>query len=96
MGAFGAYAMAEYGEEASIPLETQIRWHLSSNHYPPVPVGMIAPCVEAIDKANEGDWDGEITLPEGFSWRGRTEVPAHVLVEEFHLDAWIVGDDEDY
>lgn len=96
MGAFSAHAMADYGQESGMSLELQIRWHLSSNHYPPVPVIMIAPCVEAITKANEGEWDDDIVLPEGVSWRGNTVVPAHVLVEEFHLDAWIVGDDEDY
>jgi hypothetical protein len=86
MGALQAMAMAE----ASITLEQQIEWHLTSNHYPPVPSIMVQPCIEAIDNANEGDWDAEITLPEGVSWKGLTEAPTYAIVEQHHLSHWII------
>lgn len=87
MGRLQAEAMAA---EDFLPLEAQLRWHLQSNHYPPVPSSMVPVCIEAIDEANEGNWDSAITLPEGVSWKGLTEAPVHAIVEAHHLDTWII------
>ena len=79
----------------NLDIETQIGIHLKSNHYPPVPDIMIEPCVEAIDAVNDlGLWDLEIPLPEGVSWRGLTTAPAHAIIEQHHLDAWIIEREE--
>lgn len=79
----------------SLSIEDQIRIHLSSNHYPPVPKTMIQPCIEAIDAVNDaGLWDLEIPLPEGVSWRGLTTAPAHAIIEAHHLNAWIIEREE--
>jgi len=86
MGALQAIAMAE----ASISLEQQIEWHLTTNHYPPVPPIMVQTCIEAIDEANDGNWDINITLPEGVSWRGLTTCPVYAIVEQHHLEPWII------
>ena len=86
MGALQAIAMAE----ASISLEQQVEWHLTTNHYPPVPPIMVQTCIEAIDEANDGNWDGEITLPEGVSWQGLTTAPVYAIVEQHHLEHWII------
>lgn len=90
MGRLQAEAMAEYAMEASIPFETQIEWHLRANHYPPVSNTMVPVCIEAIDEANEGNWDKLITLPSGVSYKGLTEAPVHAIVEQHHLDTWII------
>jgi len=75
----------------SLDIETQIAIHLSSNHYPPVPKEMIAPCIEAIDAVNDlGLWDLEIPLPQGVSWRGLTTAPAWAIIEQHHLNAWLI------
>lgn len=87
MGRFQAEAMAA---EDFIPLENQIQWHLTSNHYPPVPVAMVPVCIEAIDHANEGNWEEMIKLPEGISWLGQSMSPVHAIVEQHHLDTWII------
>lgn len=92
MGRLQAEALAA---EDFLPLESQLRWHLTSNHYPPVPDIMIPVCIEAIDNANEGDWDAEITLPEGVSWKGLTEAPTHAIVEQHHLETWIIESELD-
>lgn len=76
-------------------LERGLAIHLTSNHYPPVPVYMVQPCVDAIDAANAEDYDTLIELPEGVSYRGASAVPAHVIINEFHLGAW-VDVDQDY
>ena len=87
MGRLQAEVLAS---EDFLPLESQLRWHLTSNHYPPVPTSMIPVCIEAIDKANEGEWDEMISLPEGIEWRGSTMSPVHAIVEQHHLDTWII------
>jgi hypothetical protein len=92
MGRFQAEAMAA---EDFIPLEGQLRWHLTANHYPPVPVEMVPICIEAIDEANEGNWDKMIKLPEGISWRGEAMSPVYAIVEAHHLDTWIIESELD-
>ena len=86
MGALSAIAMAE----ASITLEQQISWHLTVNHYPPIPEYMVEPCIEAIDLVNEGNWTEKVYLPEGVTWRGLIAAPAGVIVEQYHLEPWII------
>lgn len=87
MGRMQAEALAA---EDFLPLEAQLQWHLSSNHYPPVPAEMVPVCIEAIDLANEGKWEAMVELPEGTLWRGREMSPVHAIVEQHHLDTWII------
>ena len=80
----------------SLTIEDQIRIHLTSNHYPPVPVTMVPACIEAIDAVNDaGLWDLEIPLPEGVTYQGLTTAPAHAIIEAHHLNAWLI-EREDY
>jgi len=85
MGSLQAMDIAE----SDLDLESQIRYQLRSNHYPPVPESMIPVCIEAIDYANEGEWEEMITLPEGVSWKGEPCAPVHAIVEGHHLEFWI-------
>lgn len=71
-----------------------LEWHLSSNHYPPVPHSMVGPCLEAIHNANGGEWDAPVQLPEGVQWRGQTSCPTVALIEGLHLADFLEGDDE--
>ena len=74
-----------------LDIEQQIAIQLRSNHYPPVPLSMVKPCIEAIDAVNDlGLWDAPIELPEGISWRGETHAPASAIIEAHHLDAWLI------
>ena len=92
MGSTFAHDLSLFDDMA---IERQIGIHLSANHYPPVPAFMIQPCVEAIDAVNDaGLWDLEIPLPEGVSWRGLTTAPAHAIIEQHHLDAWLIEREE--
>ena len=78
-----------------LDLETQIGIHLSSNHYPPVPSFMVPVCIEAIDAVNDlGLWDLDIPLPEGVTWRGLTTAPAHAIISNHHLEAWLIEREE--
>lgn len=91
MGALHAIELAE----SDLDLETQIRFQLRSNHYPPAPESMIPVCIEAIDKANEGEWEEFITLPEGISWKGEPAAPVYAIIEQHHLEFWIAESELD-
>jgi hypothetical protein len=79
-----------------LDIETQMSIHLSANHYPPVPKSMIRPCIEAIDAVNDlGLWNADIEMPEGVTYKGLTTAPAWAIIEQHHLDAWII-EREDY
>jgi len=68
---------------------------LTSNHYPPVPAMMVPTCIEAIDLANDGEWDSLVSLPEGVLWKGQAVSPVHAIVEQHHLETWIIESELD-
>jgi hypothetical protein len=82
------------GVVPSLTLEAQIEIHLTSNHYPPVPLSMVKPCIEAIDAYWEGDGSSQIDL-NGNIWRGQSTAPAWAIIEGHHLDAWVSDYDEE-
>jgi hypothetical protein len=75
--------------ESDLSLRDSIAIHLRGNHYPPVPLSMVEPCLEAIEACNDEMNSKLITLPEGVTWRGSVEAPAWAIVEAHHLNAWI-------
>ena len=76
-----------------LDLEIAIGYHLQGNHYPPVPLSMVEPCIEAIDAFYVEDYNREIALPEGISWRGQVTAPASAIVDAHHLNAWLPEED---
>ncbi len=80
--------------EEELGLETGLAYHLQANHYPPVPVAMVQPCIDAIDAYWEEDYSRTIELPAGISWRGQTSCPASAIVDAHHLDAWLREEEE--
>jgi hypothetical protein len=93
MGSTFAHDLALFDD---MTIERQIRIHLSANHYPPVPAEMVQPCVEAIDAVNDaGLWHLEIPLPKGVFYKGNlTTAPAHAIIDQHHLEAWIIEREE--
>ena len=76
-----------------LDLEVAIGYHLQGNHYPPVPLSMVEPCIDAIDAYYDEDYNREIALPEGISWRGQVTAPASAIVDAHHLNAWLPEED---
>jgi hypothetical protein len=76
-----------------LDIEVAIGYHLQGNHYPPVPLSMVDPCIEAIDAFYDEDYNREIALPEGISWRGQVTAPASAIIEQHHLEAWLPEED---
>jgi len=71
-----------------IALDTALLVHLQSNHYPPVHPAFVPVAREAIERANDGDWDGEQTYPNGLVRTVRD------TVDGLHLYAFLDGDDD--
>lgn len=76
--------------------QAALHYHLTCNHYPPVPDSMIDPCEQAIDAANGDEWDRLITLPDGVTWRGQTTAPARAIIDGHHLHPFIDDDLEGF
>ena len=68
------------------------RSHLRYNHFPPIDLGMIQPCADAVSAVSEGDYDRPIVLPEHITWKGCTSVPASIVVSQHHLEDWVDDD----
>jgi hypothetical protein len=92
----GMNTALDLAENISLDLETAIGYHLQGNHYPPVPLSMVKPCIEAIDAAYDLDAMRQIEMPEGVFYKGKTTAPAWAIIEQHHLDAWLPQDEEDY
>ena len=90
MGSVTAIGLAD----TELDLERQLAYHLQGNHYPPVPLSMVQPCIDAIDAAYDEDYDREIAMPEGVSYKGSNVAPAWAVIEQHHLDWFITPVDE--
>jgi hypothetical protein len=76
-----------------LTLEDKVGMHLRGNLYPPVPLSMVQPCVDAINAYWNEDYFAEIELPEGVLWCGETFAPASAIVEGHRLDGFLMIDD---
>jgi hypothetical protein len=84
-------------QDSVLDLETQILYHLKSNHYPPVPAEMVQPCIDAIDAYYEEDYQRMIDMPKvgdfQITYRGSTQAPASAIIEQHHLSFWLPEED---
>jgi hypothetical protein len=94
MGSITAIGLAD----TTLDLETQLKYHLQGNHYPPIPTAMVQPCIEAIDAYYDEDYSRKIELPmiDDFqiTWKGQTWTTASALVAHAHLE-WFINPVED-
>lgn len=85
--------------ELELTLEEQIGIHLRSNFYPPIPLSMVQPCVDAINAFWNDVPDAAIEMPSGVYYRSSNYAPAHAIIEQHRLGPWcevIDWDDEYY
>jgi len=94
MGYSQTMGFAELVQEGSVQLRAAVEYQLTANHYPPVPRSMIAPCLMAIHACNEGNYNAQIELPDGITWRGQTTAPAAQIVEGHHLEPFCDQDED--
>lgn len=91
MGKQTAHEIAELG----LDIEQALGWHLQHNHYPPIPLTMVTPCIEAIELARLGYYTAQVTLPSGVTYHGEGSAPVSAIVENHHLEAFIGEEVED-
>lgn len=91
----GRSLAVELADSLDISLDEALSIHLSSNHYPPIPLTMLEPCKAAIDFCKHGNSLGEIQLPSGITYKGKRFAPAWAIVEQHHLDAWLESEDDE-
>lgn len=82
-------------EEMDLDFKQQVALHLRHNCYPPVPMIMLDVCIEAIAQCVLDDGDVEVSLPEGVTYRGLTTAPAHAIVSNHRLEAFLDVNDYD-
>jgi hypothetical protein len=85
----GYMTALDLSDELELDLEMAISIHLRSNHYPPVPLSMVEPCIQAIDAYYDEDINKMIEMPEGVSYKGQAHAPAWAIIEQHHLNAWL-------
>jgi hypothetical protein len=90
MGSVTAIGLAD----SVLDLETQLAYHLQGNHYPPVPLSMVQPCIDAIDAYYDEDYERFIAMPEGVFYKGMSHAPARAIIEQHHLEFWLPEGDE--
>ena len=80
-------------QDSVLDLETQLAYHLQGNHYPPVPLSMVQPCIDAIDAYYDEDYNKLIEMPEGVFYKGMSHAPAWAVIEQHHLEFWLPESD---
>lgn len=88
MGNLHAQEFAGMVEVGELRLEQAVAIHLKANHYPPVHEAFIPIAVEAINLANQGDWEAVQEYPNGIE-----RTVAHTI-EGLHLDAYVTYDED--
>lgn len=92
MGSLAAMDMVEQADP-----DTALRWHLTSNHFPPLPGDIFPVAKRVIARINAGEeWHKQVRLPEGTTWRGRRLAPLWACVDAWHLDAFLTPDLGDF
>ncbi len=93
----GFNTATDLAENIDITLEQAIGYHLQGNHYPPVPLTMVQPCIDAIDAYYEEDYQRMIDMPKvgdfQITYRGSTQAPASAIIEQHHLSFWLPEED---
>ena len=73
-------------------LDVALHYHLTANHYPPIPAAMIPVAKEAIEHAALGDYGSHVQLPEGVTYKdGSTSTPVYTIVESLHLEHFVMA-----
>lgn len=88
MGSLQASEIASITRAGGLQLGIALNWHLSSNHYPPVPPAFADTCLAAIEAGQSEDWDTDIKLPRGC----RTHSKLIGIADDQHADCDVQED----
>lgn len=79
--------------EAKRALARDLERHLTTSHYPPIPLKMVRVCMDALDAVETKDWDRIIKLPDGVLFEGREYATANEVIAGHHLEKWLPEDE---
>ena len=74
---------------ANADQDTALRWHLTTNHFPPLPEGLLEPAKEAIANVLAGATDALVDLRGFGSYKGEPSAPSWACIEAWHLEAFL-------
>jgi len=94
MGTMRAMGMAASVAAGELSMEAALLDHLWHNHYPSLPGNLVKPCIDAIAKADQGEWDAEVQMPDGIKFRDQGFATVRQMVEVCHLEAYLSQDEE--
>lgn len=91
MGMMNAMGMADMVNRGDLKLDVALRYHLSANHYPPVPAtpGMVDLMKRALRYARSNKLEKRLRLPDGVRYKGSPFAPVWAVVEQHHLEAFL-------
>lgn len=91
----GSTFAQELASEArnSLKLQVALEYHLTGNHFPPLPTSLIPCCIKAIENANNGLWDKKVKLPAPITWKGLKYAPTRECIKAWHLDWFLEQED---
>jgi hypothetical protein len=82
--------MAEAAGEGLTSLDGALQYQIYTNHYPPPPPGWVPLARKALTLAAQDDWDGVVDISDvGQHRRYGAEVPAHAIIEIWHLEPFV-------
>ena len=96
MGSLQAAAFAEAVKDGDTNLSAALLWHLTGNHYPPLPTSLVPVAKRVIEKASRCEWDSNVRLPAGITYKGKSLAPVGECVQAWHLDAFILSAEDYY
>jgi len=76
-------------DRGAIRMMVALQWHLTSNHYPPIPEAFVPVAQDAIEKINLDEGDDLVVLPDGCTINGQSALPAYEIARLMHLDSFI-------
>jgi hypothetical protein len=94
MGRATAEGFAGAVRDGEVSLDAALHYHLTVNHFPPIPAMMVSVAKEAIEYANMGDYDAMVQLPDNVNWKDGDCAPVYAIVEHMHLESFIESEDE--
>ena len=86
MGQNTAELLAETVQDKDT-LTLALQAHLHMNHYPPVNLVFVPTAIEAINYADNNDWQIQIEMPNGIV------KTALSIVEDLHLEAFLIKEE---
>lgn len=72
-----------------IDLDTSLHYHLRHNHFPPVSAVFVDIAKQAIELANQGEYDTEIEMPNGITLEVRH------IIEGLHLEFYLDEEEDE-